>query len=108
MKFNQVLMTITVLLLAILGLNISNQGINKLTLDRRAAILDCGLSRDDIRLQVLGQEYTYPRDKLGSLKQPMSGWVRKIYREVYAYSDHYRAVLDALLGYGGSGVGRHD
>lgn len=88
MKFYQVLMTIVVLLLVVLGLNISNQGVNKLTLDQRGAVLACGLTRDDICLQVLGHEYAYPRDKLGSLNQKMSGWGRKIYREVYGYPAH--------------------
>lgn len=108
MKFYQVLMTLTVLLLVILGLNISNQGINKLTLDRRGAILAGELTREDICLQVLGYEYAYPRDKLGSFNQQISVWGRKIYRDVYAYPAHYRAVLDALLGSGRTGAERHD
>jgi len=108
MKLFQVLMTIAVLLLVIMGLNVSNQGINNLTLDERGAILAFGLSRSDISLQILGNNYAYPRDKLGQLNRRMAAWGRKVYREVYAYPAHYRAVLDAMLGSEGGNDGRHD
>lgn len=108
MKFSQVLMTIAVFLLVILGLNVSNQGINNLTLDERGAILAFGLNRSDISLQILGNNYTYPRDKLSQLNHRMAGWGKKVYREVYAFPAHYRAVLDAVLGPESGGDGRHD
>lgn len=97
MKLTRVLMSIALFILVILGLNLSNQGINRLTLDQRGAILALGLNHSDIKLQVMGNNYAYSRDKLGQLNCQLAGKARKLYREVLRYSTHYKDIFDTVI-----------
>lgn len=96
-RLNQFVMIIGLFVLVILGLNLSNQGINHLTMDQRGAILALGLKQRDIDLQVLGRNYSYSRDKLGQLNHRLAGQAGKLYREVRLYSNHCRDIFDAVI-----------
>lgn len=97
MRLNQYVIIIGLFVLIILGLNLSNQGINRLTMDERGAILALGLKQHDIDLQVLGRNYTCSRDKLGQLKHQLAGRAGKLYREVRGYSDRYLDIFDTVI-----------
>lgn len=60
-------MVVLILALVIAGLNISNEGINQLTGKERKAIASVNYGPKNLSLQWLGQEYTYPRERLHEL-----------------------------------------
>lgn len=62
-------MVIIVIILVIMGLNLSNHGINQLTMENRGAILDVRLYKGDIVFTALGKDYVYERDKVELKKQ---------------------------------------
>lgn len=59
MRFYQQLILIGLVMLVILGLNTSNQGINDLTLEERRAILALDYSKGNIKVEALGNSYNY-------------------------------------------------
>ncbi|MGR6835409.1 hypothetical protein [Syntrophomonas erecta] len=56
----QTVLVIMVILLTVAGLNVSNQGINQLTLEDRGPVLDIGVSHDHIQVVLAGDEYQWP------------------------------------------------
>ena len=54
-----------VLTLVILGLNISNEAINQLTVSQRPPIIDLQASSSQLVFHIAGQQYDLDADKLG-------------------------------------------
>lgn len=62
-------MVIIVVILVIMGLNLSNHGINQLTMENRGAVLDIKLDKGDIVFTALGKDYVYERGKVELKKE---------------------------------------
>ena len=95
MKFYQITILAVVLVLVILGLNTSNQGVNRLTMENRSAVLAFSLKPNSICLELLGQDYDYPRDSLSW--QRFKQRAEELYHQGKKYPAQIRAVFEALL-----------
>ena len=62
-----------VLTLVILGLNISNEAINQLTVSQRPPIIDVQASSSQLVFHIAGQQYDLDVDKLGQASTVMAG-----------------------------------
>jgi|GEM_PF-2428254 len=96
MKLFQVIMLVAVLILVILGLNVSNQGVNDFTRDKQGAILALERGENSIVVEVLGNSYACNQDRLGQFKHQINDQSRRMYREIRAYPGYYRRILNAV------------
>lgn len=64
MRFYRAMLVVIVIALLILGLNTSNQGINRLTLEQRGPVLGLTLDDQAVNVQFLSKDYDISRDKL--------------------------------------------
>ncbi|MGE5390811.1 MAG: hypothetical protein ACM3PE_07075 [Deltaproteobacteria bacterium] len=97
MRFSHVVIIIGVFLLVAIGLNISNQGINDLTLEKQGAILALGFEEGNVDMQILGRTYTCQRDRLSNMTGEIIRQVSDGRREAQAYLDHYHKIFDAIV-----------
>lgn len=97
MRFSRIIMVMLVIILVILGLNVSNRGISTLTMEKRGAVLALGFDKDNIGLQVLGKNYQYPRDRLTQLNNQLKRQVYQLYYQVKRYPGHFKGVFDAVI-----------
>ena|GEM_PF-440324 len=65
-KVYRFLLVLTILFLIISGLNISNRGINSLTLEARPPVLAVLNLNDEVRIFALGQTHTYSKQKMSA------------------------------------------
>lgn len=72
MRCYRLLMIIGLVILVVLGLNTSNQGINNLTREERGAVLDLDRNGSSVVLEAIGNSYYYSLDKLA----PSIPWVK--------------------------------
>ncbi|MGS0765111.1 hypothetical protein [Syntrophomonas curvata] len=99
MRFYQLLMLIGLVMLVILGLNTSNQGINNLTREERQAVLDVDYSKGNIKVEALGNSYSYALDR------PETGWAglkQQGRRAVNGFTDYLKkiwTIFDAVFLY---------
>mgnify|MGYP000250300200 FL=1 len=63
MKFYRLLMIAGLVLLVILGLNTSSNGINNLTQEARGAVFDLDYKDSGITVEAMGKNYHYSLDK---------------------------------------------
>ncbi|MDD2619306.1 MAG: hypothetical protein PHC92_01345 [Syntrophomonadaceae bacterium] len=63
-KAYRVLMVLLLISLVVIGLNISNQGISRLTTENRGQVIGMNFDNNDINLQVCSKEYNYSTDKI--------------------------------------------
>ncbi|MDD4801941.1 MAG: hypothetical protein PHF24_03210 [Syntrophomonas sp.] len=78
------LLVVTVLLLVIMGLNISNQGINSLTLENRNPIIGWQDKGDEFNIFAMGEAHSY--DKREVREDVISFW-QQIKMEAQATGD---------------------
>jgi len=58
-KTMRIVLVLVLIFLVIAGLNISNQGINKLSMEDRGAVAAIYCDKNDIELELMGKEYSY-------------------------------------------------
>lgn len=63
MRFFRLMMLAALVVLVVLGLNISNQGINNLTREERPAVFNLDYNEGDVRVEALGTSYSYSLDR---------------------------------------------
>ncbi|MGI5921047.1 MAG: hypothetical protein ACOX6I_04860 [Syntrophomonadaceae bacterium] len=82
-RINQLLLVLTVIILVVLGLNTSNQGIGSLTAETRKPVI--GLNHDNGFIKLTWTEKTYElgRDELSS--HPTVGTILDKVRQGYYY-----------------------
>ncbi|MEN6348528.1 MAG: hypothetical protein ABFD08_03890 [Syntrophomonas sp.] len=68
--------------LVILGLNTSNQGINRLTMENRGPVMGLNIDSKDINVQFLSENYAIPRDKLLVDKEEMKNGLQVVIERV--------------------------
>jgi len=62
-KIFQLVMVLALIFIIIMGLNISNQGINELTMADRAPVVGLDFDDGSIDLKFLGENYGFSRDE---------------------------------------------
>ncbi|NLW90497.1 MAG: hypothetical protein GXY34_02700 [Syntrophomonadaceae bacterium] len=90
-------MIIGVFLLVALGLNISNQSINELTLEEQGAIFALGLEKSAIVAEVFGQSYVCDRDRLYDLQRGVTRQVSSSRCQAEAYLRDFSRVFNAVF-----------
>lgn len=99
MKFFQVLMLMGLAILVVLGLNTSNQGINSLTRQERQAVLDVDYSKGDIRVEALGNSYSYAWDRLDTTWLDLKQRSRDAVTGLIDYLKRIWTIFDAVFLY---------
>ena len=79
------LLVLTILILVILGLNTSNQGINSLTLDARKPVIGWQNQGDKLNVFALGETHSYDKREAG--KDIMMIW-QQVKTGAQATGDH--------------------
>jgi hypothetical protein len=99
MKFYQIFILGGLILLVIMGLNTSNQGINSLTLDERQAVLNLDYNQGDIRVDALGNSYNYSLDRLGTNVYLIGNKARELSTNIMDYLKRIWIIFDAVFLY---------
>jgi hypothetical protein len=99
MKFYQILILGGLILLVIMGLNTSNQGINSLTLDERQSILNLDYNQGDIRIDALGNSYNYSLDRLGTDFKSAGNKAGEVFYDTIDYLKRIWIIFDAVFLY---------
>jgi len=63
-KAYRFILIISLILLVAAGLNISNQGINRLTMESRPAVIGADTGKDYLSITALGQPYFWTKEKV--------------------------------------------
>ena len=95
MRFYQLLMLTGLVILVILGLNTSNQGINNLTREERQAVLDVDYDQGDIRLEALGNSHSYSVDRLSAILPELKQQSRRVVNGSVDYLKKIWTIFDA-------------
>jgi len=77
-RIYQFLLIGLVLTLVILGLNISNEAINQLTVSQRPPIIDVQSSSSQLVFHLVGQQYDLDADKLSQAYTVMASWFERV------------------------------
>jgi len=99
MKFYQILTLGGLILLVIMGLNTSNQGINSLTRDEQAAVFNLDYNQGNIRVDALGNSYDYSLDRLGTNLKLVGNKTRVYFYDVTDYLKKIWIIFDAVFLY---------
>lgn len=99
MKLYQLIILGGLIFLVIMGLNTSNQGINSLTREERQAVFDLGYDQEKIRVDVLGNSYTYSLDRLGSDLHLLGNKSRKLFNDTTDYLKRIWVIFDTIFLY---------
>jgi hypothetical protein len=99
MKFYQLLMLGGLILLVIMGLNTSNQGINSLTRDEGQAVFNLDYNEGDIRVDALGNSYNYSLDRLGTDIYRIGNKARELPTDITNYLKRIWIIFDAVFLY---------
>ncbi|MBP8820207.1 MAG: hypothetical protein KBG91_07275 [Syntrophomonadaceae bacterium] len=99
MKFYQILILGGLIILVIMGLNTSNQGINSLTREGRQAVLNLDYNQGDIKVDALGNSYDYSVDRLGTDLKLVGEKTRVYFYDVTDYLKKIWIIFDAVFLY---------
>lgn len=99
MKFYQLLMLGGLILLVIMGLNTSNQGVNSLTREEGQAVFNLDYNEGDIRVDALGNSYNYSLDRLGTDVYRIGNKAREFPTDITNYLKRIWIIFDAVFLY---------
>ncbi|HBQ27684.1 MAG TPA: hypothetical protein DD791_14920 [Syntrophomonas sp.] len=99
MKLRQLLIITGLICLVIMGLNISNQGINSLTREERQAVLNLNYQQGNIRIDALGSSYKYSLDRLGTDIYRIGKKARELSNDITDYLKRIWIIFDAVFLY---------
>jgi hypothetical protein len=85
------------ILLVIMGLNTSNQGINSLTRNEGQAVFNLDYNEGDIRVHALGNSYNYSLDRLGTDLQLVGNKARELPNDITNYLKRIWIIFDAVF-----------
>ncbi len=99
MRLRQLFIIAGLICLVIMGLNISNQGINSLTREERQAVLNLDYNQGDIRVDALGNSYNYSLDRLGIDLQSAGNKTRGLFYDTIDYLKRIWIIFEAVFLY---------
>ncbi|MDD3268920.1 MAG: hypothetical protein PHX14_06320 [Syntrophomonadaceae bacterium] len=74
----QLLLVMVLASLVMMGLNVSNQGISRLTNENRGQVIGVSFNNDAIELKVLSKDYVYKVEKLRDEEREIAAELEKL------------------------------
>lgn len=99
MRFYQLLLITGVIILVIMGLNTSNQGINNLTRAEHQAVLDLDYDNGNIKIDTMGDSHSYSMDRLTANFSLLRSKSKEIILEVRDYLKSIWTIFECVFLY---------
>lgn len=84
-KVYRLLATLLVVVLVVLGLNISNQGTSSLTMENQKPLIGFALEKESINIFALGEQYSYSSEDISQESNNIFHKVQELYEAVIHY-----------------------
>ncbi len=99
LKVYRISLVLGVIILTVVGLNISNQGMNSLTADNKKPVLGCQVTVEEIDIFIMGQNYSMDRQKIAGLALDLGNQMRQYVRTAVQFLEMILNVLKNMIVY---------
>lgn len=99
LKVYRISLVLGVIILTVVGLNISNQGMNSLTADNKKPVLGCQVTVEEIDIFIMGQNYSMDRQEIASWALDLRHQAQQYVRTVAQYLDVILKVIKNMIAY---------
>ncbi len=95
-RMYQLFLVIALICLVVMGLNISNQGINHLTMQNKGPVIGLNVDNKNISLQFLSEKYSYSGDKIVDMQLPLLQESKELVHRGTSYISSIWTIFEAI------------
>lgn len=96
-KLYRYLLVLSLIILVIMGLNISNQGINSLTMKNRQSVFALNIDNEMMYIYTFGESHSTSYKEVLRLKEIIFQHIKSYWHETKIYFDHGWKILKVIV-----------